>query len=65
MSVDELDIRLLRSVQDGLKLTKRPYQDLGDEMGMSEDEVIQRLGRLWKRELSGGLPRPSAIGPWG
>ena len=44
--MDELDIRLLRAVQDGLKLTKRPYQDLGIEMGMSEDEVIQRLRAL-------------------
>ena len=44
--MDELDICLLRAVQDGLKLTKRPYQDLGIEMGMSEDEVINRLGAL-------------------
>ena len=44
--MDELDIRLLRAVQDGLKLTKRPYQNLGEELGMSEDEVIKRLGAL-------------------
>lgn len=44
--MDEVDIRLLRAVQDGLKLTKRPYQDLGEGMGMSEDEVIQRLTSL-------------------
>ena len=44
--MDELDIRLLRAVQDGLKLAKRPYQNLGEEMGMSEDEVIKRLQAL-------------------
>ena len=44
--MDELDICLLRAVQDGLKLAKQPYQDLGVEMGMSEDEVIQRLRAL-------------------
>lgn len=44
--MDEVDIRLLRAVQDGLKLTKRPYRDLGEEMSMSEDEVIQRLASL-------------------
>lgn len=44
--MDEVDIRLLRAVQDGLKLTKRPYQELGEEMGMSEDEVIHRLASL-------------------
>lgn len=44
--MDEVDIRLLRAVQDGLKLTKLPYQELGEEMGMSEDEVIHRLASL-------------------
>ena len=46
--MDELDIRLLKTVQDGLELTERPYQALGEKMGMSEDEVIQRLRALVK-----------------
>jgi DNA-binding Lrp family transcriptional regulator len=44
--MDEQDVRLLRAVQDGVKLTKRPYEALGDELGMSEEEVIQRLKSL-------------------
>jgi DNA-binding Lrp family transcriptional regulator len=44
--MDELDIRLLKTVQDGLKLTKRPYLVLGEKMEMSEEEVIQRLSSL-------------------
>ncbi len=44
--MDELDIRLLKMVQDGLKLTRRPYRVLGEKMEMSEEEVIQRLSSL-------------------
>jgi DNA-binding Lrp family transcriptional regulator len=44
--MDELDIKLLKNVQDGLELTKRPYQVLGEKMGISEDEVIRRLRAL-------------------
>lgn len=44
--MDELDVRLLKTVQDGLVLTKRPYQALGEKMGIPEDEVIRRLRAL-------------------
>lgn len=46
MIMDELDIMLLKTVQNGLELTKRPYQALGEKMGISEDEVIARLQAL-------------------
>jgi siroheme decarboxylase len=44
--MDELDIRLLKMVQDGLELTKRPYEALGERAGISEEEVIERLRTL-------------------
>jgi len=44
--MDDLDIKLLKKVQDGLKLTKRPYELLGQEMGLSEDDVIRRLSSM-------------------
>jgi DNA-binding Lrp family transcriptional regulator len=63
--VDELNIRLLKAVQDRLRLTRRPYQALGKEMSMSENEVIYRLTSL----TEGGVIRRFAatIGhlPWG
>lgn len=46
MRMDDLDIKLLKKVQDGLKLTKRPYELLGQEMGLSEDDVIRRLSSM-------------------
>jgi DNA-binding Lrp family transcriptional regulator len=44
--MDERDLDLLKIAQDGVHLTLRPYQVLGDQLGMSEDEVISRLRAL-------------------
>ncbi|MDD1749090.1 MAG: Lrp/AsnC family transcriptional regulator [Methanothrix sp.] len=44
--IDQKDLDLLKIAQDGVQLTMRPYQVLGDMMGMSEQEVIERLRAL-------------------
>lgn len=44
--MDEKDIELLKVAQDGVKLISRPYQVLGDQVGLSEEEVIARLRAL-------------------
>ena len=44
--MDSRDRELLRAAQDGIKLTVRPYLALGEELDMSEEEVIDRLKRL-------------------
>ncbi len=46
--MDDLDLRLLKAAQDGVLLTKRPYLALGEEVGLSEEEVIRRLVSLEK-----------------
>lgn len=51
--MDEIDMALLRAAQEGLKLTERPYQALGESLGISEDEVIARLKAL----IEGGAVR--------
>ncbi|MEE9514491.1 MAG: Lrp/AsnC family transcriptional regulator, partial [Candidatus Brocadiales bacterium] len=43
---DETDIKLLRHIQDGIPLTERPYQNIADALGLSEDEVMDRIKRL-------------------
>lgn len=40
------DIEFLKSIQNGIPLTKTPYKDIGDKIGMTEDEVINNLERL-------------------
>lgn len=49
--MDETDLRLLAAVQDGFPVTVRPYLDLGRMLGLSEDEVIERLGGLQRDGL--------------
>ena len=44
--IDQKDLDLLKIAQDGVHLTSRPYQVLGDVMGISEQEVIDRLRAL-------------------
>jgi DNA-binding Lrp family transcriptional regulator len=40
------DARLIDRLQGDLPLTERPFADVGAELGLSEDEVIQRLHHL-------------------
>ena len=41
--MDQKDLDLLKIAQDGVQLTSRPYQVLGDLVGISEKEAIERL----------------------
>jgi DNA-binding Lrp family transcriptional regulator len=41
--MDEKDLQLLKIAQEGIVLTRRPYQALGNMVGMSEEEVVGRL----------------------
>ncbi|MFQ5861813.1 MAG: siroheme decarboxylase subunit beta [Candidatus Brocadiales bacterium] len=43
---DGTDIKLIKHIQDGIPLTERPYRDIAKTLGLSEDEVVNRLGRL-------------------
>ncbi|HIH45175.1 MAG TPA: Lrp/AsnC family transcriptional regulator [Candidatus Methanoperedenaceae archaeon] len=56
MKLDEVDKRLLNSIQD-IPLVSRPFARLGKTLGIPEDEVITRVRRLVK---TGAIRR---IGP--
>jgi DNA-binding Lrp family transcriptional regulator len=49
--MDEIDLELLSAVQDGFPITPRPFQDLGQVLGLEEEEVITRLAYLQKEGL--------------
>lgn len=44
--MDELDSKLLAAVQEGFPLASRPFLILGEALGISEAETIERLERL-------------------
>lgn len=44
--LDTSDRRLVGAVQDGLPLTDRPYAEVGRRIGLTEAQVMDRLGRL-------------------
>lgn len=40
------DIEFLKHIQDGIPLTKTPYKEIGERLGLSENGVIDKLKRL-------------------
>ncbi len=44
--MDDVDKHLLDAAQGGIQIEERPFLTLGDELSLSEDEVISRLNRL-------------------
>lgn len=46
MDLDQKDRELLNLVQYDIPLTERPYAAVGARLGLSEDEVLERLRRL-------------------
>src|SRR5690606_16135390 len=44
--IDEIDRRLINSLQGDFPLAHRPYGVVAERLGLSEEEVIRRLRRL-------------------
>ncbi len=49
--MDEIDKKILRAVQSHLPIEERPWQALGRDLGLSEDQVLARLADLKKRGI--------------
>lgn len=47
LELDDLDREILNRVQAEVPLVERPFSALGHELGVSEDEVIRRMRRMW------------------
>ncbi len=44
--LDQIDLLLLDALQDDLPLIPRPWKEIGDQIGVSEEECLQRISRL-------------------
>lgn len=49
--MDDIDKAILRAVQSRLPIHERPFLKLGEELGLSEDEVLSRLKALKDRGI--------------
>ncbi len=46
--MDELDIKLLKSTQDGIPIIAEPFKQIAEELGITGNEVLARLELLIK-----------------
>lgn len=44
--MDAIDRKLINTLHGGVPIVERPYLVIGGQLGMTEDEVIERLQRL-------------------
>jgi DNA-binding Lrp family transcriptional regulator len=44
--LDEVDLKIMRATQSGLPLTPLPYHAVADRLGLTADEVIERMRRM-------------------
>ncbi|MCB1762662.1 MAG: AsnC family transcriptional regulator [Gammaproteobacteria bacterium] len=58
MVLSEQDYRLIAEIQDGLPLSSRPYAAIGERVGLSEQQVIERIASL---QMSGVIKRMGII----
>lgn len=43
MTIDQIDRRIIVATQSGLPLVSQPYQAIADQLGLSIEEVLQRM----------------------
>jgi DNA-binding Lrp family transcriptional regulator len=46
--MEDIDRKILGTIQSGFPLSSRPYRDLSDRLGLSEEEVFCRVKNLKK-----------------
>ncbi len=64
-SIDDTDRRILNRIQSDFPITESPFAAIGDELGLSENEVIARVRRLRKNGIIrriGGNFSPEKLG---
>jgi siroheme decarboxylase len=44
--MDDIDRRILNEIQSGFPISQRPYLELGRVLGLTEDDLIDRVKRL-------------------
>ena len=45
-NLDQTDRRILNRLQEGFPISPRPFQDVADELGLEESDLIARLAQM-------------------
>ena len=59
IEISEQDKALIAAIQNGLPLVSRPFAQIGEQLGLEEQQVIDRLQALKTNQR----PPPRAIAP--
>lgn len=49
--MDDIDRTILGTIQSEFPLTRRPYRDLGDRLGLTEADIVARITTLKKKGI--------------
>jgi DNA-binding Lrp family transcriptional regulator len=63
--IDELDRRIIQATQEGLPLVPRPYHQVAEQLGVSAQEVMERMTRMLESGIIrriGAVPNHYALG---
>jgi len=44
--IDDIDKRIINRIQSDFPITQRPYGTIADDLGLTENDVIERVSRL-------------------
>jgi DNA-binding Lrp family transcriptional regulator len=65
MKLDDTDRLILNRIQSSFPITARPYEAIAQEIGLTEDEVIERISRMKDNDIIrriGGNFVPEKVG---
>ena len=65
MSIDHVDRQIIQATQAGLPLTPQPYQAIADQLGITGEQVIQRMSGMLERGIIrriGAVPNHYRLG---
>lgn len=65
MPLDDTDRMILNRIQSKFPITRRPYKKIGEDLGLTEDEVMERINRLKEQDIIrriGGNFVPEKVG---
>lgn len=63
MNLDRIDRKILQVIQSDFPLMERPYLQVAESVGISEGEVLERIGRMQEEGLIrrlGGCSTPAS-----